>query len=190
MNSFCQGLGTHSMIPPSYLHLSHTWCYFHFNPSGEFPEDWERENANLGVHSTSSSFIIHRKWICANGQISTQPGQGPTLCSNSVFSWVAFSWQSPGEEMHWSKFQTSQHLLRARERLQEKTTRKQGCNYLKLKAVTMINLVSRAHHSLGTSWKAPVIHYHSHVPSERQNFSKENVTVLNFKILFSDTFNS
>lgn len=44
--------------------------------------------------------------------------------------------------MHLSKFQASQHLLRARERLQEKTAVKQGCNYLKLKAVTMINLVS------------------------------------------------
>lgn len=135
------------MVSPSYLYLSpgphgHAWCYFHFNPSGEFPEDWERENANLGVYSTSSSFITHRKWICANGQISTQPGQGPTLCLNSVFSLVTFSWQSPGEEMHLSKFQASQHLLRARERLQEKTAVKQGCNYLKLKAVTMINLVS------------------------------------------------
>lgn len=148
-----------------------------------FQKTEKEKNANLGVCSTSSSFIIHRKWICANGQINTQAGQGPTLCSNSVFSLVAFSWQSPGEEMHLSKFQTSQHLLWARERLQEKTTGKQGCNYLKLKAVTMINLVSCASQPQdimeSSSDSLPFT-----CSIGETKLLKKNAMVLNFKILF------
>lgn len=78
------------------------WYDFHFSPFGKFPEDQEREIANLGVYSTSSSFVIQTKRICANGQISAQPGQGPTLRSKSAFSSVPFSWQSPGEGLHWA----------------------------------------------------------------------------------------
>lgn len=66
--------------------------------------------------------------------------------------------------MHLSKLQIS-HPLRARERLQEETTVKQGCNYLKLKAVTWLNSCP-ARHSLRTQWKDPMIHYGSHVPSQ------------------------
>lgn len=172
------------MISPYCLPLSpgshdHAWCYFHFNPFGKFPEDGERENANLKVYSTSCSFVIHTEWICASSQISPQPGQGPTLCLKSVFSLVAFSGQSPGEGLHLSKLQTSQHLLRARESLQEKTTVKQGCNYLKLKAVTWLTLCS-AHHSLRTHWDS--LPFTCSIPVTK--LFKRKCMAPNFKIFF------
>lgn len=51
-------------LSPSLKLYSHdcAWCYFHFNPFGKFPGDRERENANLGVYPTSSSFVTLRKW--------------------------------------------------------------------------------------------------------------------------------
>ena len=112
MNSFLiKGSGS-ALRPLLTIFLSsrsrdHVWCYFHFNPPGNFPEDWEREKANSGIYWISSSFITCRKQICENSQISTQPGQGPTLCLNSVFSSVTFSWQSPREGSCVSNITTS-----------------------------------------------------------------------------------
>lgn len=121
----------------------------------------ERENANRGVFPTSSSFVMHRKLICANGQISRLPVGAPRSCLHFVFSLVGCSPQSSGEGLRFSKSQIS-HLLQAGERLQEKTTVKQGRDYLKLKAVTRLNSCP-ARHSLRTQWEALMIHETLHM---------------------------
>lgn len=94
---FHKGLWTYYMLPPHYFPLSpgphdHAWCYFHFKPSGEFPKDWGRETAKSVTYSTSSSSVNHRKWICANGQISTHQ----VSVSRSVQIPFSREWDSHG----------------------------------------------------------------------------------------------